>query len=272
MRFMLQIIIFLIGIVIITYNFILEKNVVNDRVCHMYYTNILLNLYIAFNSLLTIPQTEIFITILQENYNVKWNFYTGYIINSLLIPAFLIILLIKNQHPSIKDKYKKRKSSGFNYYIIIDIIDILFQYAFSIASAFDIVWGCVGIEICWFLLIIIVRPYKDKSTYFQIFGNSFIQFVSYGIILYAKYNDILKYNFTVALILFLLPWVISFISAIFYYLIDFKIPYDENSFSSSEEEEFDNTLFSKQYNFIITLIWFSYGLFIPNIIKNDYYY
>lgn len=151
-------------------------------------------------SLLIIPSTEKFIDLMKGPYSNNWRCILSYISLSLLLPLAITLLNIFSSHQSISKKYNNKRK--FHYYI--ELIDIAKQLLYAIFAGYDIIWGCLFLEIAWATFILIIRPYNDLSEYTLTIGNSIVPCISNSTILYLNYQKSNRINFPISLIYMIL--------------------------------------------------------------------
>lgn len=260
-RYKLQIYIIAISSAFIVFSFIIElflqicrnEDDLIDNENFLKFLIFLVNLL----SLLIIPSTENFAILMNSSlYKNNYRIIIGYVVNSLIFPVLITIMLILSNYPTITSKYKDN-----NLYCYIEFVDIVRQIAYAIVAEFDIIWACIGIEIFWFLLILILRPYVNKSDYSLAFGNSFVLLVTNGTALYANMHNTLSFSFAVSLTFLILACIPSIVSIYLYFIFDF----DDNLYDDDynvRDEKFEYMFYGVGFVATpITLVVF--GMYIP---------
>lgn len=218
-------------------------------------------------TLLIIPATEAFSTLIQNDIKNKSFAIASYFGVSFLIPLALLITMIIVCNPDIKDKYKESKYNIFYYF---ELIDVLKQVGYAFAAAYDYLWVCLFLEVAWAIAIIAVRPFDDISEHFLSIGNSIVLIISNSVFLHSKKNDHITLNYGLSIFFFVLaciPAVLSFyIFFIFDFLKDGKIEEDEDEIL---DEKLENIRCAKKVSIVASIIspigWFCYGLMFPTI-------
>ena len=264
-RYKLQIYIIAISSAIIVFSFILEFVLQNccyeddfiDNENFLKFLIFLVNLL----SLLIIPSTENFSILMNSSlYKNDYRIIVGYVVNSLIFPIFITIMLILSNYPIITSKYKEN-----NLYYYFEFVDIVRQIAYAIVAEFDIIWACIGIEIFWFLLILILRPYVNKSDYSLAFGNSFVLLVTNGTAIYAKMHNTLSFSFAVSLTFVILACIPSIISIYLYFIFDFDDGLNDDDFDV-RDEKFEYMFYG--VGFVATPVTLvAFGMYIPLLIS-----
>lgn len=207
-------------------------------------------------SLLIIPSTEKFIELMKGPYNKDWRIIISYIAISLLLPVAITLINILSKHQSIVEKYKDDHS----FFYFIELIDIIKQLIYAILAGYDIVWGCLAIEIAWIIFIFIIRPYKDYSEYILTVGNCLVTTISNIAILCAIYKKIQRFNFAASISLVVIACLPAIISMYVFFILDFGVDDDDDDY------EYKPLIYVGYFTRIITPIaWFFYGLNIPII-------
>lgn len=267
-RFKLQIAVEILSIILVIASVIIE---------YIFYEVIILitELYIKltfflanFLSLLTVPQAESFVTLLQGNHHKKWNIFVGYIFNSFIIPILINILMIFCYSKKVVSKYKDRNGFKFSCLVIIEMIDTVRKIAFALVSAFDIIWACVGIEVFWLILVIATRPYKNVSDYFISIGESLIVLASNSAILVSNYTDKKVFNFTITLIIVFLACLPTVLALIFYFVCDFETEIKDDLDSDYGDDE-DSALLMNLFGMIaLPITCLTFGMNMPMVALN----
>lgn len=213
--------------------------------------------------LLIIPSTELFVELMQSNYKNRWCIILTYLFVSLLLPMSMVLITILTDHPNICDKYKTPKSFSFNFYYYVELIDIVKQVVYAIFATYDIIWGCVATEICWFIFIIVLRPYKAVSDYSLTVGNSLLVFISNGAILYSEKHESGMFSFKFAFYFVLVCCIPAILSIYLFFIFD--ADFDEED--SDDERHEDQITFGMGYvaAIITPLVWLFYGTNMPLI-------
>lgn len=202
-------------------------------------------------SLLIIPSTEYFVKMVQS---IRiWNMIVGYIIISIIFPFFFNLMMIIVNHSKFSSKYKQT-NTVWNKYYFFEIGDIFKQIVYSFFAIYDIIWGCIFIEIIWIVLLIVFRPYADKSEYVISVGNTLIVTISNSVILYYNYHKSTKFSFTSALIIVVFACAPAIVSIYVFFICDFT--FDECEI----DEECFTTPLSIIILYIAPIIWAIYGL------------
>lgn len=233
-------------------------------------------LFANFYSLFIVPNTEKFVEIMESFYGKKWNLIIGYIFNCLVNSLALSFFLIMVNYDEMVQKYKLTKSEKeykFNllsFYSLFEIGDTIRQIAYAILSAYDIIWACVGIEIAWFVLIVVFRPYRNVSDYTLAFGTTTILIISNGAILYTEYNDNKTFSFTITILLVFGACIPPVLSFILFFLFDFgREEVEINEYAKVWKYEMLRIL-SFSLEIFLSLSWLAYGFYIPMLfIHND---
>lgn len=180
-------------------------------------------------------------------------------------------MLIFGQYSEVCDKYKKKEKSKINLYCYIELVDIIKQVIYAIVSAYDLLWGCIGVEAAWVLLLIITRPYCQVSEYANALGSSLVLFIGNGATLYAEYHETQYFSFKVAVGFVILASTPAIISAYLYFIFDF----DADINSLTEEVEISKWQANVVFYISIAIYPISYCLFmaiIPQIFIFHYDY
>lgn len=184
-------------------------------------------------SLLIIPSTEAFTELMHDLYQNHWVIITCYVVISLIFPIVTTFMLIYGKYSEVCDKYKRNENSNINLYCYIELVDIIRQVIYAIVSAYDIIWGCIGIEAAWILLLIITRPFSQISEYANTFFSSLVLFIGNGATLYAEAHNTQYFSFKVAVGFVILAIIPAIVSAYLYFIFDFEL--DINSLNENVE-------------------------------------
>ena len=267
-RYKLQIAVEILSIILVITSVILEF-IFNEVIVSFpdFYTKI--TIFLAnFLSLLTVPQAESFITLLQGNHHKKWNIFVGYIFNSFITPILINILMLFSYSKKVVSKYTDRDGFSYFYLVIIDMIDTVRKIAFALVSAFDIIWACVGIEVFWLILVIATRPYKNVSDYFISIGESLIVLASNSAILVSNYTDKKVFNFTTTMIIVLLACLPAVLALIFYFVCDFDTEIKDSSDSYDGDAE-DSALIINIFGKVaLPISCLTFGMNMPMVALN----
>lgn len=215
----------------------------------------IVNFIFSLIPLLIIPSTERFVAIIQGSYKGQWTIITSYIGIALLIPILITLLMIIKGNSELSGKYHE------GFYSYIELVDNLRQIAYAVLAAYDILWGCVGVEIGWILIVFIVRPYTNVSEYTLSVGNSLVVLISNGLLLYTNYNPMKTFGFTVTIVFIVIACIPAILSFYMYFAFDFSLD-DDKSDANLEFEESVETLSIFAIS-ITPLAWSFYGLVIP---------
>lgn len=232
-------------------------------------------------SLLIIPNTESFVQIMKGEYKNKWNCMVGYIFNCIINSLGLTFFMLFVNHSDLIQKYKLSKneiedpdeSIGLNYYSLFEVVDILRQLSYAICSAYDITWGCIGIEIAWFVLIIVLRPYITVSDYMLSFGTALILIISNGAILYSEYNDTKVFSFALTVSFVIGACIPPVLSILLFFIFDFdkkeieisdNVPNNDIFIQQADVESLSNFA-----GIFIASSWLVYGFYIPLLFLNN---
>lgn len=195
-------------------------------------------------TLLIVPSTEKLISIVTVDsfYRKKWACYFTYFIINMLIPITNSIILVRGEHSSAIEKYRYTKSNCLYY---LNVIDILRQIVYAFFASFDVVWGCLSVEIIWVLITIIFHPYCQVSNYFCTFLNSALIIVGNTATIISTNKTIGPLSFTKTIICFVMVCIPAIISMYIYFIFDFKtydiqsdIEMDDITESSGNEKEY----------------------------------
>lgn len=204
-------------------------------------------------SLLIVPSTEKIVAIAKtdEYYRFQWCTYFSYFVINLLIPVIWSFLLIKNQYPPAIDKYRSSKKNCLHY---ISLIDLIKQIIYALFSAFDFVWGCLSIEILWFLMMIILHPFYRISDYSITFFTSIIIIIANSMTLYNESSTIGPLSLAETIIFFIFVCFPAIFSLYIYFIFDFNID-DIKIDNSTDDIKSDNssdqsTTEDEKYDFI----------------------
>lgn len=267
-RFKLQIAVEILSLISVIASIIIEflfnECIILITELHIKLVNFLSN----FLSLLTVPQAEAFITILQDKRYKKWNVIVGYVVNSLIIPLLVNILMLISYSKTVRTKYANRNSDEFefNSLVIIELIDTLRKIAFALVSALDIVWACFGIELAWLILVCVTRPYKNISDYFISVGESIIVLFTNIAVLISNYTDKKVFNFTITLLIVIFACFPAVLALIFYFIFDFETQIDDDS---SDEGDEDNAYLMNMFGIIaLPFTCLTLGMNMPIIVMN----
>lgn len=221
---------------------------------------------ISLFPLLIIPSTEMFFSIIEGNYKGQWSIIASYIAIALVLPIAMTLLMIIKGAQDIQDKYKGP------YYCYIELIDIMRQVAYAVCASYDILWGCVGLEIFWVVLIIIFRPYTSASEYSLSIGNSIVVLISNGSLIYTNYFPTKLFGYTVTIAFIIIACIPAILSLFLYFAIDFHLDDEDGDTDNYEFEESINSL--SFFALMVTPVaWGFYGLVIPlidNKVKINY--
>lgn len=204
--------------------------------------------------LLIIPSTERFFMIIQSNYEGQWTIIASYAAIALLLPISITLLMIIKGTQDIRKKYI---GGGYCY---IEFVDIIRQVSYAICASYDILWGCAGLEAAWIILIIIVRPYTNKSEYSLTIGNSVVLLITNGSLIYSSYVPTKLFGYTVTIIFIVIACIPAILSIYLFFALDFSV--NEDKFDEYEYENSVNTL--SFFALTVTpLAWGFYGLVLP---------
>lgn len=267
-RYKLQIAVEILSIILVITSVILEF-IFNEVIVSFTDFYIKITIFLAnFLSLLTVPQAESFITLLQGNHHKKWNIFVGYIFNSFITPILINILMLFSYSKKVVSKYTDRDGFSYLYLVIIDMIDTVRKIAFALVSAFDIIWACVGIEVFWLILVIATRPYKNVSDYFISIGESLIVLASNSAILVSNYTDKKVFNFTITMIIVLLACLPAVLALIFYFVCDFDTEIKDSSDSYDGDAE-DSALIINIFGKVaLPISCLTFGMNMPMVALN----
>lgn len=232
--------------------------------------------FITCLPLLIIPSTEIFSELNQGYYSNKWQIITSYAINTVIIPISIIISMIILRHPNISDKYKNSNSKI--PYGIFELIDNIKQVGYAFLAVYDIIWGCLAIEIVWIILIFAVRPYISISEYSLSGGNSLIIIISNSVILYMNNHKSKKLSFGISVFFLVLTCIPAILSLYLYFIFDYENEDDDDdsslssdSDSDSEDEDSKNgTKLALITIFMLPVLCFCFGLNINFLVLGDH--
>lgn len=212
-------------------------------------------------TIIIIPATENFISIIQDDYKNQWRLIVGYIALAVLLPLIMIFMLIRGNYPEICGKYKNPKGDGFNWYPYIELLDFIKQIAFAIVSSYDINYACIGIEVAWLIFIIALRPIDGISSYSLILGESLVLIITNSVAIYQKSHMNHTFSFTVTIIFAIICCLPAVASLYLYFIFDF-----DTGVNSKDEEEYDVESIGKTIWITIWLIPFAFvfvGLYYP---------
>lgn len=205
--------------------------------------------------LFIIPSTDYLFDMVQKDKIKIWNLILGYVVISLIFPFFYQLLMIFSNNPNLASKYKKTENHVNKYYFF-ELGDIFKQIIYAIFAGYDIIWGCIFIEIIWDVLISIFRPYSKLSEYFFSILNSIFITISNSIILYSNYHNVQKFPFKIAIIAVAIVCIPAIVSIYIYFIFDFQAN-DKND----DDEEIEHSIFlSSIIVYIAPVIWAFYGL------------
>ena len=204
---------------------------------------------------------------MKGRYKNDWRCVLSYLFISLLLSITVNFILIYTKHHSIISKYKN--TNEFFYYI--EVIDIFKQILYAIFAGFDIIWGCIIIDIGWLVFIIIFRPYYNYSEYCLTGGICLVTSISNITLLCAEYGEfgILIFGVTVfLLVLAISPAIIAMYAYFFKDFIRNEKDAEKNNVSSQNKENNSKTksnLDSMEYlvyfiKIITPIAWFLYSL------------
>lgn len=229
------------------------------------------NISLLITNILTIffiPSTNIFFEhICNSKYNNNWICIIGYICFGLSIPIILTLFCVINKNPTICEKYKT------NFYIFVELIDLIRQIDYALVSANDVTWACLFIEITWILFIFILRPYINYSEYCLQAGNSSIVFIISIISLIYQYRTGYQISFLSSVAIVIVALILPTLSLYLYFLYDFIQTFDDTEDNSEKAEnkrvKINFSINSLYYiKNILPFAFISYGIFIPLIMDH----
>lgn len=225
-------------------------------------------LLVNFFSIIIIPATENFAELIKDDYKKQWRIIVGYIALAALFPLIMIFMLIRGNFPDICEKYKRSKCNSFNWYPYIELLDFAKQIAFAIASAYDINYGCIGIEVAWIVFIISLRPINGISSYSLLLGESLVMIVTNSVAIYQKSHIDHTFNFAVTVFFVALCCLPAIASLYLYFIFDFNTGVD----SKDDENKYDSESIVKAISITYWLIPFGLiflGMFYPIFIHAE---
>lgn len=221
------------------------------------FTNKLISFLTNILSLLIIPSTEKFVELMKGPYSNNWRCILSYMALSLFLPLSITLLNILVGHQSITGKYNDNRT----FHHFIELIDIAKQLLYAIFAGYDIIWGCLFLEIAWAVFILIIRPYSNLSEYTLTIGNSMVPCISNSIVLYSTYHEANRINFAGAVVLLIFACLPAIISMFVFFIKDLSFEVEIKDMSNYSD-------FIGYYAKVITPIaWFFYGLNVAIIDK-----
>lgn len=221
---------------------------------------------INFLNLFLIPSIENFGELIQGKYKTNWNIISSFVVNSLVLPIAITIIMVISNYYKIAIKYKE-VDFGFNFYCLIELVDTVRQISYAIVAALDILWACIGIEIFWIILIIVVRPYRNISDYSLAFGNSLVLLISNGAALYCDMNDTASFSFGITLFFVILACIPAVVSIYLFFIFDFQVYFDDDE--DVDLDEYEDFLIG--IGLIASPICFFFlGIFLATIFRSTY--
>lgn len=178
-------------------------------------------------SLLIIPSTQNFAELMKGFYANKWNCIIGYLGITLIFPIVTTFFMIKTRFQGVCEKYKKNKSK-INWYCYVELVDIIRQVVYAIVAAYDLPIVCICIEIAWFILILISRPYCNVSDYSLSFGNSLVVLMSNSAAVYSNYRSWGLFSFKTTVIFVIVACIPAVVSAYLFFIFDFNTKPDKS--------------------------------------------
>lgn len=201
--------------------------------------------------LLLIPSAENFVSVIEGNYKGEWKIIVSFAGITLFIPFALSLVMVIRKNPDIVDKYRK---SSFRF---VELVDSLRQLAYALLAAYDILWGCLSVEIAWITLVLILRPYVNKSEYSLSVGSSLVVIISNSCLLYAHYHPSVTFGIEITIVLIVLACIPAVLSLYLYFALDFSVDEEEKD---AEELKLSIVYLSDVAIMISPLAWFFYGL------------
>lgn len=227
-------------------------------------------------SLLIVPVTENFVKLMQDDYKSNWKCIIGYIAFGLIFPFIMTLMMILTNFYPICKKYNKPKRGHKNFFYYVELIDITKQIGYAILAVYDILWGCITIEMIWVLVVFIVFPYRDVSEYSLSFGNSLLILITNGVLLHGKKHGFHIFGFKTAIKFVVIACIPAVLSGYLYFIFDFKVkPEDKtHEFDDIDDSQLNSSEKEYKYGFvkdaiekicylshsITPLAWFFYGL------------
>lgn len=221
-------------------------------------------------TLLIVPSTEKFISnvTVNEYYRKQWCFYFSYIIINVLIPIIVSIVLVKGEHSSAIEKYRQTKSNCLYY---LNVIDLIKQIIYAFFSSFDIVYGCLSVEVIWLLMMIFLHPFSKVSDYFFTFFTSILIIAGNSVTILSTFKTIGPLSLGQTIVCFILICIPAIVSMYTYFIFDFKtddIQDDEmkmEDIDESSENENDNDVADQMGIIMQSFTSFAFFLYGSNI-------
>ena len=101
------------------------------------------------------------------------------------------------------------------------LLDIIRQVVYAFFSAYDMLWYCLGLEILWILLFMIIRPFDSISDYILQGGSSLIVIISNSIALAFEYGKIESLSFASSVCIVVAACIPAIVSLYVYFGVDF---------------------------------------------------
>lgn len=85
----------------------------------------------------------------------------------------------------------------------------------------DMIEVCLAVEVFWFVIVIVFRPYSGISEHSLSAGNALILIISNATLLYYKNNDLAKLSFALSIVFVVLACLPTILSLYLFFIFDF---------------------------------------------------